>query len=219
MIHEIVPPSSRSWGGEVYSHEYCGCGRSLFTLRFSIRLFSTTGVRDWALKTENVVNITARTYHHCRGSRNHLCLACLLFDNRSPTGLNVHIPLSGSSAKSIPLDQVIWPQDLLAYPLRAVVTCKRWWFINVGHGGSFTAEVSDSERLRTPKVELGSILLCILGLLEPPWIKQIAPSILCLYQSAGYMSFVIPAWLKINIKFFLTVANFRGEWFCSHSTP
>ena len=25
----------------------------------------------------------------------------------------------------------------------------------VGHGGSFTAEVSDSERLRTPKVELG----------------------------------------------------------------
>ena len=38
----------------------------------------------------------------------------------------------------------------------------------VGHGGSFTAEVSDSERLRTPKVELGSILLCILGLLEPP---------------------------------------------------
>ena len=27
--------------------------------------------------------------------------------------------------------------------------------IYVGHGGSFTAEVSDSERLRTPKVELG----------------------------------------------------------------
>ena len=25
----------------------------------------------------------------------------------------------------------------------------------VGHGGSFTAEVSDSERLRTPKVQLG----------------------------------------------------------------
>ena len=28
---------------------------------------------------------------------------------------------------------------------------------SVGHGGSFTAEVSDTERLRTPKVELGSI--------------------------------------------------------------
>ena len=26
---------------------------------------------------------------------------------------------------------------------------------SVDHGGSFTAEVSDSERLRTPKVELG----------------------------------------------------------------
>ena len=25
----------------------------------------------------------------------------------------------------------------------------------VGHGGSFTAEVSDSKRLRTPKVKLG----------------------------------------------------------------
>jgi len=30
-----------------------------------------------------------------------------------------------------------------------------WAVSFVGHGGSFTAEVSDSERLRTPKVELG----------------------------------------------------------------
>ena len=57
-------------------------------------------------------------------------------------------------------------------------------------------------RLYYPSLDLyhhpckGSILLCILGLLEPPWIRQIAPSILCLYQSASYMSFVIPAWLK-----------------------
>ena len=35
--------------------------------------------------------------------------------------------------------------------------CPRHTLRYVGHGGSFTAKVSDSEQLRTPKVELGSI--------------------------------------------------------------